>query len=142
MENELKRDIRNMGYGFSQFKSKWVEDVIDKETGERTREVSNEESCFILNITKEEAIKLGNKYDQYSIICKHDDVCEEIFTKQIDVDGHTVGDVIRVFNVDGDKIFNVEDAKAIFANRSVGPVSVLKRGGKHTSTPFHFAEKE
>ena len=57
---ELKSDLRSMGLSFIKTHGRW------NEGGKQT----NEQSFLVPNITKEQALKLGKKYNQYSIIFK------------------------------------------------------------------------
>lgn len=119
---KLKADVRDMGLGFSQFISRWVEDG----------EAFDESSLLIPNISLEDAIALGKKYHQSSIIYKDKDSCKEICTTPFET--YTDGDTVRVFNTNGKSVLNIEDAKAIFSRRVGGPVSKPVKGGN--TRPF------
>ena len=118
---KLKSEVRNgLKLGFNQFVSRWVEDG----------EAFDEESLLIPNITLEQAMKLGQQFEQSSIIFKDSDSCREICTTPF-VDGSSkfgVGDVVRNYYNVGDHVMNISDAKEIFAKRRGGPVSMPKKG--------------
>lgn len=122
---ELKSDVRNAGFGFTQFISRWVEDG----------ESFDEESLLIPNMPREKALELGKKYDQSSIISKDGGKCEEVCTTAfIDYDGkeNKVGDIVRTFNLSGDEYLNVEEAREIFERRKGGSASYpIKGHGTH-----------
>lgn len=69
---DLRKDIRNLGYGYIEQKSGYT--YKDDET-ETTVE---EKSFFIPLINREEALRLCNKYNQYSILFKDDSSFYEI----------------------------------------------------------------
>ena len=121
---ELKHDVRSLGHGYIHLLSRWVEDGQD----------FDEESLLVPHMKKDEAIKLGKKYDQSSIIVKDEEGCFEICTTPFET--YDEGDVVRVFSLYGDKPMNIKDAEDIFAHRKGGPVSVPIKGGK----PFHLSE--
>ena len=121
---ELKQKVHQMGFGFIQMLSRWVEDG----------EAFDEQSLLIPNINKEEAIKLGKEYEQSSIIYKEGTKCEEICTTPFET--YKENDVVRTFNISGDKVLNIHDAEEIFAHRKGGPVSKAIKGGK----PFTLSE--
>ena len=119
---ELKADARK--YGFIQFISRWVENG----------EAFDERSLLIPNISVEDALALGRKYDQSSVIVKDENGCREICTNPFET--FKPGDVVRVYNIDGDKIMNISDAEEIFSKRRGGPASKPVKGGK----AFHLSE--
>jgi len=102
---KLKSNVRELGFGFTEFISRWVKD------GEKF----DERSLLIGNIDKETALKLGIKYNQYSIIYKDINGCFEICTTPFD--NYNVGDIIKEFNISGNHILNIDDAKEIFIRR-------------------------
>lgn len=125
----LKSDVRNgLKLGFNQFISRWVEDG----------EAFDEESLMIPNISFEDAINLGKKYEQSSVIFKDGDSCREICTTEFET--YKPGDVVRTFYNVGDHVLNVEEAKDIFARRRGGPVSMPKKGSN--KQPFTLKVKE
>ena len=122
---KLKTDCKK--YGFVQFVSKWV-------SGEY---VSNERSLLIPNITKEQAINLGSKYRQKTIIFCDNEICAEICTTPFvsenefcDLIQYRKNDIIRKFNTFGNNVLNIELAKQILNNKKSGPVSVPMHRGK------------
>lgn len=136
--SSLKSDVRGLGYGFIQFLSRWVE--MDASTNNPVQ--FDEESLLIPNIKKDEALSLGKKFEQSSVIIKSDGECVEICTNDFtDGDGvtHREGDIVRKFNISGDNFLNVSDAEEIFSGRLAGPSSMpIKGSGKHR--PFKLSE--
>ncbi len=65
---ELRQDIRKMGYGYIEQKSGYS--YINKKDNQEG--MFDEESFFIPLITKKEALDLGNSYKQESILFKDD----------------------------------------------------------------------
>ena len=134
---DLKSEIRKLGLGFNELLSRWVE--TDEETGQVI--ASDERSLLIPNISYEDAIRLGAKYDQSSIIFKDENGCKEICTTPFtsyDDKQYMVNDVVRTFNTSRDDkgILNLKDAEDIFAKRKGGPASKLTKGKK----AFHLSE--
>ena len=123
----LKSDIRKLGLGFNQFISRWVEDG----------ESFDEESLLISNIDYKTAIKLGEKYNQSSIIYKDSDSLREICTTAFET--YKPGDIVRTFNV-GKDMMNIKDAEDIFSRRKGGPASMPKKGSNRK--PFSLSVKE
>lgn len=109
--SSLKSDVRSLGYGFVEFVSRWVEDG----------EPFDEKSLLINNCKPEEAIDLGVKYHQSSVIIKDGNKCVEVCTN--DFESYKRGDVVRTFNLVGDTPMNYNDAKEIFEKRKGGPAS-------------------
>lgn len=114
----LKSIIRSNKLGFVEFLSRWVED----------NEAFDERSLMIPNIDLNLALKLGKEFEQSSIIYKDDDGCREICTTAFET--YSPGDIVRTYNISGDKVLNVSDAEAIFSKRVGGPVSKPVKGGK------------
>ncbi|MBO7696672.1 MAG: DUF3293 domain-containing protein [Methanobrevibacter sp.] len=117
---ELLRELKNTAkkYGFVEFVSRWVEDG----------EAFDERSLFISNIPKAEAVRLGKKYNQSSVIVKDENGCYEVCTTPFEA--YSAGDVVRRFNIDGKKVLNVSDAENIFSKRVGGPVSKPVKGNR------------
>jgi len=67
--NSLKNDVRSLGHGFIEQKSGYT--YANPETGEEGN--VDERSLFIPNISKEDAVALGKKYQQESILWKDAD---------------------------------------------------------------------
>lgn len=63
---ELKKDIKDMGYWYTELKGGYVEVT---EGGQRVP-VDGENSLLVPNMKKDEAIELGKKYDQDSVMFK------------------------------------------------------------------------
>lgn len=120
--NELKSDVKK--YGFIQFVSRWVEDGI----------AFDERSLLIPNIDSKDALNLGKKYNQASVIIKDENGCREICTTPFET--FQVGDVVRTYNINGDNVMNIKDAEDIFSKRKGGPASKPIKGGK----AFHLSE--
>jgi len=59
-QDQLKKDVREMGYGYKELKGRW-------RTG-KENDVSFEYALFIPNASKEDLIKLGKKNKQYAVI--------------------------------------------------------------------------
>lgn len=119
LQNQLKKDVRALGYGFIEFISKWVEDNFS----------SDEESLFIPNIKKEEIINLGKKYKQSSIIFNDKEYCTTPF------ENYKPGDIVRTYNLNKNEPMNLKDAEEIFAGRLLNrAVSKPKKGSN--SKPF------
>ena len=119
-QNELKSAVRQLGYGFSESVSRWVSDGIGYD----------ERSILIPGISKEEALKLGAKFKQKSIIVKYDNKCEEICTTAFK-DGkitYKPGATIRMYNISGKNALNISDAEEIFSKRKGGPASKPIKG--------------
>ena len=116
----LLRELKGIAkkYGFVEFISRWVEDG----------EAFDERSLFISNIPKKDAIKLGKKYDQSSVIVRDEDGCYEVCTTPFE--NYSEGDIVRRFNIDGKKVLNIDDAENIFSKRVGGPVSKPVRGNR------------
>ena len=131
--SKFKSEVRNSGYGFIQFVSRWVEDG----------EAFDESSLLIPNCTEEDALKFGKEYHQSSVIVKDDNGCNEICTTNF-VDGnheYNYGDVVRTFNLSGNKTMNYEEAEAIFSKRKGGPASMPKnKTGRKNLKPFRLSE--
>lgn len=119
---QLKFSVRK--YGFIEFISRWVE----------YGESFDERSLLIPNISREEAIKLGKKFEQSSVIIYDNSECLEICTTPFE--DYAEGDVVRKYNISGDAILNIHDAEEIFAKRRGGPASKPVKGGK----AFHLSE--
>ena len=69
---ELEADLRKMGYGFVHVDGMWREckdqTIEYKNCPEEMRVPTEEKSLFIPNISKEDVQKLGNKYQQDSVL--------------------------------------------------------------------------
>lgn len=66
LNKELKKDIKDLGYWYTELKGGYIEVT---EGGQRVP-VDGENSLLIPNMKKEEAIELGKKYDQDSVMFK------------------------------------------------------------------------
>ncbi|WP_369695847.1 hypothetical protein [uncultured Clostridium sp.] len=136
----MKSDIRKLGLGYNELVARWVEYNTEEE-----RNISSDErSLFIHGISKNDAMRLGKKYHQSSVIIKDNNSCEEICTTPFPYEDNgsvkefNIGDVVRTYNISGDKVLNIEDAKEIFANKKSGPSSKSVKG----KTPFTFKQTE
>ncbi len=123
---ELKKDVRNMGFGFNEFIGRWVEDGVNYD----------EKSLMITKIPFKQAFELGQKYNQSSIIYKNSDGCKEYCTTPFE--DYSVGDVVRTYNINKDNPLNTKVASEIFSGMRGGPASQLKKGGNRV--PFNFKE--
>lgn len=123
LHNELKNYCKNK-YGFIEFVSRWVEDG----------ESFDERSVFIPGIQEDEAIVLGKKYDQSSVIVKSGDSCKEVCV--IPFENYSVGNVVRTYNIGNSNILNINFAKDIFSKRVGGPASKPVKGTR----PFTLKE--
>lgn len=121
---KLKSDVRQLGYGFNQLISRWVEDG----------EAFDEQSLFIPQISYKEAYALSKKYNQSSFIFKDENGLREICTTPFE--NYSEGDVVRTYDTNKDRLFNFKDAEAVFSKRVGGPGSQLLKGGN--KKPFQF----
>lgn len=128
----LRDDVRKSGYGFIELESKWEE--TEPDSGEIIE--SKERSLLIPDCSRNDAIKLGVRYKQSTVISCFDGNCQEVCTREyIDADGneHEPGDVIRTFNIDKNAPFNAKLAQDILDRRLSGGVSSTVKGGKNFS---------
>ena len=88
-------------------------------------------------MSKEEAMRLGKEYEQTSVIVKEKDTVQEICTTSTKY--HSVGDVIRTFDVSGKNVLNIEKATDIFNKEKGGAASVPVKGA---SRPFTLQKNE
>lgn len=99
---ELKKDIKSKGYWYTELKGGYVE---IGENGKRVP-VDGEDSFIVPNMTKEEAMELGKKYDQDTVMFK-------------DAKAHTLQYIItneRAGNVgDADSSFETQAGKDNFS---------------------------
>ena len=99
---ELKKDIKSMGYWYTELKGGYVE--VGK-NGKRIP-VDGEDSFIVPNMTKEEAMELGKKYDQDTVMFK-------------DAKAHTLQYIItneRAGNIgDADSSFETQAGKNNFS---------------------------
>ena len=91
---ELKKDIKDLGLSYIKTYGAW------RETGATTQE----DSFLIPNITKEQALELGKKYGQYSVIFK--DKGEDTAYMYITLDNEDFGKEDMAFDMSGDAKFN------------------------------------
>lgn len=122
--SQFKSEVRNSGYGFIQFISRWTEDG----------ETLVESSLLIPNCTKEDALGFGRKYHQSSVIVRDACGCNEICTTDFE-DGnikYKYGDVVRNYDLSGDKVMNHCEAETIFS----------KRTGHSASMPENKADRK
>lgn len=122
LHKELKSDVRGLYLGFNEFISRWVEDGVSYD----------ERSLLIPNIRKVTALELGKRYGQSSIIYKDYNGCVEICITPFE--NYQSGDIVRTYNISGDKVLNVNDAQEIFARRKGGPASMPVKGSN--TKPF------
>lgn len=122
---KLKSIVRKMGFGFIQFVSRWVENG----------EAFDEESLLIPKMGISDAVSLGKQFEQSSVIVCENGKTQEICTTPFET--YNEGDIVRTFNLSGEKPLNIQDAEEIFAKRKGGPVSKPKYG---KSKPFTLKE--
>ena len=72
---QLRNDIRTMGYGYIEMDAAYT--YKSKKTG--NTKWAYEESFFIPNITKEQALNLGREYDQETILWKDPEQFVELY---------------------------------------------------------------
>ena len=69
---KLQGDVRSLGHGFFKVKGYWVEcqdpDIEYSKCPDDMKVPVVEDSLFVPNITRKEAVKLGKKYDQDAVI--------------------------------------------------------------------------
>jgi hypothetical protein len=69
---QLEADLRSMGYGFVHVDGMWQEcrkpDTEYKDCPDDMKVPTQEKSLFIPNITRDDVLKLGNKYQQDSVL--------------------------------------------------------------------------
>lgn len=109
-QNDLKKKVRAMGYGFIPLRAKFKY--------EESSEPEEEESLLVPGMTLEEGVKLGRKFKQHSILAKDDSgymawVCTSAGTWKC----VTVGTVIESFK-----------KSSISDNDFVGAFSQILRG--------------
>lgn len=121
---QLKAAVRNLGLGFNQLISRWVEDG----------EAFDEQSLFIPNISFDNAFELSKQFEQSSFIFKDKNGLREICTTPFE--NYSEGDVVRTYKTGQNELFNFEDAKAVFSKRIGGPGSKLVKGSNNQ--PFQF----
>ena len=121
---KLKSDVRDLGLGFNQLISRWVENG----------EAFDEQSLFIPNISYKDAYKLSKAYEQSSFIFKDKDGLREICTTPFE--NYSEGDIVRTYKTGKNELFNFEDAQAVFSKRVGGPGSQLVKGSN--KKPFQF----
>ena len=128
---KLKAEVRKMDYGFSHLISRWVD---------TDGTAYDEEVLLIYGIFYDDAIALGAKYKQKTIIVKDENGCREVVsTAYTDSDSgnkHNVGDTIRTFNLKSDTPLNIANATEIFSKREAGPTSSSVKGNR----PFTLKE--
>lgn len=124
----LKSDVRSLGLGFNEFVGRRVENG----------ESFDEDSLLIPDISFEDAFKLGQKYDQSSIIYKDSEGVREICTTPFE--SYSVGDVVRDYNIDPNKPLNTSTTQKIFSSGVDETTSFLKKDSNRK--PFNFQIKE
>jgi hypothetical protein len=103
-QGELMKDLQQQGYGFFPLRAKFKENDT----------ISEEESLCVPKMSFDEAVKMGQKYRQFSVLAKDENgIFGEVNTR------NNVGEWIRIFNPKNTKI-SEEDF--------VGAFSQLMRG--------------
>lgn len=126
---KLKEEVRSLGYGFNELRALWS--YPSASTGEMQQ--SEEFSLIIYGMGKDEAMQLGKKYEQTSVIVKEGNIVQEICTTSTRY--HSVGDVIRTFNVNGKQVLNIDTAEKVFNKEEPGSASKTVKGGNR---PFQL----
>jgi len=116
---ELIKDVRKMGYGYIKLRGGYKE-----ETG-----FVNEKSLFIPNITKNDIIKLGKKYNQDSVLYKDYNGFYEIGTNEFT----GVGKILTRFKTDD---ISIDDTGEVFTEF----FSKLVKGS-HANKKFLFVSE-
>ncbi len=116
--SQFKGEVRDSGYGFIQFVSRWAGDG----------ETIVESSLLIPNCTKEDALGFGRKYHQSSVIVRDERGCNEICTTDFEDENtkYKYGDIARTYDLSGNKVMSCDEAEAIFSERLGGPASMPK----------------
>lgn len=119
--NALKKDVRSAGYGFIEQKSGYTYTNPDKDEGG----VVEEMSLFIPNIKLDQALKLGKKYGQESILWKDED-------KFVLINCDSKGTMATFSKTAGDKplTFDPNTLKMAY--------SELVKGNKNSRKPYAF----
>lgn len=123
---ELKKDVRKLGHGFIEMKGGYVE--TNAQTGEKV-EVT-EDSLLVVNISKEQAVELGSKFNQESILYKDPSGFEMISSKSED-QGKTLMSFKK--SAGKDNLALAKDAVAQY-------FSYLKKGS-HAGSKFAFVQE-
>lgn len=134
---QLKKDIKELGLSYVKTYGAW------NEKGKQT----HEHSFLIPNITKEQALKLGKKYGQYSIIFKDKD--DDIAYMYITLDDKNYGNVDMKFDMSKTNKFskvNIPSEKEKMKNSSskydYSGYTGLKKNGKGYNLSYKKLEEE
>ena len=116
--SQFKSEVRNSGYGFIQFISRWVEEG----------EAFDESSLLIPNCTREDALGFGKKYHQSSVIIRDERGCNEICTTDLEDENtkYKYGDIARTYDLSGNKVMSCDEVEPIFSERIDSPASMPK----------------
>lgn len=109
----LIHDVEEMGYEYYRINSRYVENGV----------TSEEESLLIMDIDVGEATKLGEKYDQTSVIVKEGGELKEVCT--VSRHEYKKGDVIRRYKNTG-RFFNVALGNYLYHNNKDATVSQIE----------------
>lgn len=126
---ELRSDVLDLGCGYVNVVARWINEEGEPE---------DESSLIVYNISLDDAIKLGTKYEQHSIIYKDEDGLRLISTSPDPESEYKIGQDITHFDNSGTHFMNISDAEKIFAKQKQGDVSYVPR----TKSTFSFKEKE
>ena len=118
---ELKNEVREMGYGYIPLMGGYKEE----------KGFVNEKSLFIPNITKDDIMEIGRKYNQDSILFKDKSGFYEIGTNRFT----GVGKILTKFKTKG-KDISVDDTGNVFTEF----FSKLVKGG-HSNKKFLFVSE-
>ena len=124
----LKQDIKDLGLSYIKTYGAWHEN--DKTT--------NEKSFIVPNISKEDAMKLGKKYGQYSIIFKPSGKDVGSMYVTLDDDNYGMEDMQFIFN----KEDGLEDVDSSIPLTNYSGYSGLKKNGHGYSFKYKEPKKD
>ena len=125
---QLKQDIKDLGLSYIKTYGAWHEN--DKTT--------NEKSFIVPNISKEDAMKLGKKYGQYSIIFKPSGKDVGSMYVTLDDDNYGMEDMQFIFN----KEDGLEDVDSSIPLTNYSGYSGLKKNGHGYSFKYKEPKKD
>lgn len=126
---ELRDDVLDLGCGYVNVVARWINEEGDAE---------DESSLIIYNISLKDAIKLGTKYEQHSIIYKDENGLRLISTNPDSESEYKIGQDITYFDNSGTHFMNISDAEKIFAKQRQGDASYVPRA----KSAFSLKKKE
>ncbi|MCH5155281.1 MAG: hypothetical protein J1F69_01620 [Clostridiales bacterium] len=130
IKNEVSKQYK---LGYSHLISRWID---------TNGTPYDEEALIIYGIFYGDAMVLGTKYNQKSIIVKDMNGCREIvstvYTDCSRGSKHRVMDVIRTFNLSGDTPLNMKTATEVFNNRKPIPITLKEISEVERPRPSYF----